>query len=101
MPPLNHREEYPAILARSVRLLSLPWTRERTRPRGAQGAGTMMMCSEYMQQIRLFEMAEREFHHAQTAMMCAIKYDEAKDRTRKPAISRQESQRVPRCPQVP
>jgi hypothetical protein len=37
-----------------------------------------MMCSEYMQQIRLLEMAEREFHHAHVAMMGAIKRDDAK-----------------------
>jgi hypothetical protein len=37
-----------------------------------------MMCSQYMQQIRLLEMAEREFHHALVAMMDAIKPDNAK-----------------------
>jgi hypothetical protein len=38
----------------------------------------MVMCSEYIQQVRLFEMAEREFRRAHIAMMGAIKYDEAK-----------------------
>ena len=38
----------------------------------------MVMCSEYMQQVRLFEMAEREFRHAHIAMMDAVKCDEAK-----------------------
>jgi hypothetical protein len=37
-----------------------------------------MMCREYMQQIRLLEMAERQFHHAHVAMMDAAKRDDAK-----------------------
>jgi hypothetical protein len=38
----------------------------------------MVMCREYMQQVRLLEMAEREFRRAHIAMMDAIKCDEAK-----------------------
>jgi hypothetical protein len=74
---LNYDEKHPSILAGSVRLFSLPWTRELTRPPGTKGARTMM-CSQYMQQIRLLEMAEREFHHAHFALMEARKWDDAK-----------------------
>jgi hypothetical protein len=96
---LNCEEEHPSILARSVRLFFLPWTRADTTARNEGSANY---------DVQRIHAADPPIGNGGTRVPSRSSCHDGchqtrrcKERAGKRAISRQESQRVPGCTVVP